>query len=182
MSHRHALGFPFRLFLAGVPNLALIILALLLPSDGVERGPALFSIIGNFHILVLHLPIALLVIVPLFELLDNTVQAQNGTRRLCQLAAITTWLTATLGVIYGHFNGFVGDKTQWHLWSGIFASCLASASWLLLHQARLFRLTIQLLAIFVVFYAAHIGGEMVHGRGFPLKSNDKVAKGNISSE
>ncbi len=182
MSHRHALGFSFRLFLAGAPNLALIFLAFVLPSDGVERGPALFSIIGNFHLLVLHIPIALLVIVPLFELLDGTEQAQNGTRRLCQLAAISTWLAATLGVVYGHFNGFSGDKIQWHLWSGIFASCLASASWLLLHQARFFRLTIQLLAIFVVFYAAHIGGEMVHGRGFPLKSNDTATKGKISPE
>ncbi len=182
MSHRHALGFSFRLFLAGAPNLALIFLAFVLPSDGVERGPALFSIIGNFHLLVLHLPIALLVIVPLFELLDGTEQAQNGTRRLCQLAAISTWLAATLGVVYGHFNGFSGDKIQWHSWSGIFASCLASASWLLLHQARFFRLTIQLLAIFVVFYAAHIGGEMVHGRGFPLKSNDTATKGKISPE
>jgi hypothetical protein len=31
------------------------------------------------------------------------------------------------------------------------------------------RLIVQFMAIVAVFFAAHSGGEMVHGEGFPLK-------------
>ena len=171
MSERRALGIPLRLLLTITPNLILFLAAAYLPADGISRGPALFSIIGNFHIIALHLPVALLVVIPLFELLDWNHQAQTGTRRLSMLAAISTWVTAALGIIYAHFNGFEGDEIQLHLWTGVAASCLASASWLLLHRSRMVRLAFQFLSIFAMFYAAHIGGEMVHGDGFPLKPN-----------
>ncbi len=175
MSERRALGLPLRLLLTITPNLALVVAACYLPADGIARGPALFSIIGNFHIIALHLPVALLIIIPLFELLDWNQHAQTGTRRLSMLAAISTWAAAILGIIYAHYNGFDGDDVQLHLWTGIAASCLASTSWLLLHQGRTTRLTFQFLSIFAMFYAAHIGGEMVHGEDFPLKAN-KVSK------
>ena len=171
MSERRAIELPLRLLLTITPNLLLILAAVLLPADGISRGPALLSIIGNFHIIALHLPVALLVVLPLFELLDWHDQAQLGTRRLSMLAAISTWGTALLGIIYAHFNGFEGDAVQLHLWTGVIASCLASISWLLLHQNRKVRFAFQFLAIFAMFYAAHIGGEMVHGDGFPLKPN-----------
>jgi len=175
MSERRPLGLPLRLLLTITPNLILILAAVTLPADGISRGPALLSVIGNFHIIALHLPAALLIIVPLFEFLDWNQLAQTGTRRLSMLAAVSTCAAALLGVVYAHFNGFEGDDVQLHLWTGIAASCLASASWLLLHQSRNVRLTFQFLSIFAMFYAAHIGGEMVHGDGFPLKPN-KVSK------
>ena len=175
MSERRALGIRLRLLLTVTPNLALILATCYLPADGLSHGPALFSIIGNFHIIALHLPVALLIIIPLFEFLDWSQQAQTGTRRLSMIAAISTWAAAFLGIIYAHFNGFDRDDVQLHLWTGIAASCLASTSWLLIHQSRTTRLTFQFLSIFAMFYAAHIGGEMVHGPGFPLKPN-KVSK------
>ena len=52
--------------LAFVPILALFFLLLLAPPDGNERAQ-LLQFIGRFHPLSVHLPIALLIIVPIFE-------------------------------------------------------------------------------------------------------------------
>ena len=169
MSERHAINTWLRLFLAIAPNLVLFAAMNFLPADGQTRGPALISILGNFHILALHLPIAFLLIVPLFELLDNTEAAQIGTRRLCMAGAVSAWIAALLGIIYGHFNGFEGAELQDHLYAGLGTSCWASISWYCLHKSRMVRLIIQFIAIITLFYAAHSGGEMVHGDDFPLK-------------
>ena len=48
-------------------NLILILCAFALKADGDMRSSALLSVAGNFHILALHLPAALLLIVPLFR-------------------------------------------------------------------------------------------------------------------
>jgi len=169
MSERHAIKTWLRLFLAVTPNLALFAAMNFLPADGHSRGPAIFSILGNFHILALHLPIAFLVIVPHFELLDNTEAAQVGTRRLCMAGAVSAWIAALLGIIYGYFNGFEGTEIETHLYAGIGTSCWASISWYCLHKSRTVRLIVQFITIITLFYAAHSGGEMVHGEDFPLK-------------
>ncbi|MEI6283958.1 MAG: hypothetical protein WCP40_02525 [Opitutae bacterium] len=169
MSERHAINNWLRLFLAVTPNLVLFAAMSFLPADGDSRGPAIISILGNFHILALHLPIAFLLIVPLFELLDNSEAAQIGTRRLCMAGAVSAWIAALLGIIYGHFNGFEGTDVQTHLYAGIGTSCWASISWYCLHKSRPVRLIVQFMAIVTLFFAAHSGGEMVHGDNFPLK-------------
>ena len=169
MRERHAINNWLRLFLAVTPSLVLFAAMNFLPADGHSRGPAIFSILGNFHILALHLPIAFLLIVPLFELLDNTDAAQVGTRRLCMAGAVSAWIAALLGIIYGHFNGFEGAEIETHLYAGIGTSCWASISWYCLHKSRTVRLIVQFMAIITMFFAAHSGGEMVHGDDFPLK-------------
>jgi len=169
MSERNAINTWLRLFLAIAPNLLLFAGMSFLPADGQARGPAVISIFGNFHIIALHLPIAFLLIVPLFELLDNTEAAQMGTRRLCMAGAVSAWIAALLGIIYGHFNGFGGTDVETHLYAGIGTSCWASISWYCLHKSRMVRLIVQFMAIIAVLFAAHSGGEMVHGEGFPLK-------------
>jgi type 1 glutamine amidotransferase len=170
MKERHAINTWLRLFLAVIPNLVLFAAMNFLPADGKPHGPAVFSILGNFHILVLHLPIAFLLIVPLLELLDNTESAQIGTRRICMAAAVSAWVAALLGIIYGHFNAFEAADIQTHLYAGIGTSCWASISWYCLHKTRWVRLFVQFMAIITMFYAAHSGGEMVHGPGFPIKA------------
>jgi hypothetical protein len=83
--------------------------------------------------------------------------------------AVSAWIAALLGIIYGHFNGFEGAEIETHLYAGIGTSCWASISWYCLHKSRTVRLIVQFMAIITMFFAAHSGGEMVHGDNFPLK-------------
>jgi mono/diheme cytochrome c family protein len=155
-------------------NLLLIALAFLLPPDGAERGPAILSILGNFHILALHIPAAVLLIVPMFEFFERHEQATATVRRLSVFSAAGTWGAVLCGIFHAHFNGFEGDAVQLHLWGGIAASIFAGIASLLLSQGFLLRLVGQVVAIGVMSFAAHVGGELQHGDGFPFKPNKAV--------
>ena len=87
----HALTFRQAVGLVAGANLFLVALALALPADGQMRGPALLSILGNFHILALHIPAAVLLVVPLFEFFERHEQATATVRRLSVFSAAGTW-------------------------------------------------------------------------------------------
>ncbi|MGA0133419.1 MAG: c-type cytochrome domain-containing protein [Opitutales bacterium] len=164
-----------RLLLALAPNVALALLALWLGPDGTERGPAVLSIIGNFHILALHVPAALLLIVPLFEVWERHEEAAGVTvRRLSLISAVGTFGASFCGVLHAHFNGFAGEGVESHLWAGVTASFFAAGAWVVLGQARRIRLIAQGAAIAVMSLAAHVGGELVHDDGFPFRPNKAV--------
>ncbi|MFM7398422.1 MAG: c-type cytochrome domain-containing protein [Verrucomicrobiota bacterium] len=164
-----------RLLLALAPNFVLALLALWLKPDGAERGPALLSIIGNFHILALHVPAALLLIVPLFEVWERHEGAAGITvRRLSLISAVGTFGASFCGVMHAHFNGFAGDGVESHLWAGVAASFFAAGAWVVLEQPRRMRLIAQGAAIAVMSLAAHVGGELVHDEGFPFRPNKAV--------
>lgn len=165
---------------ATILNLLLVVAALTLPADGEARGPAAFSVLGNFHILALHLPAALLLVVPLFELFERHHEAPVAVRRLSVIAAAGTWLAALLGILHAHFNGFAGDGIRLHLWGGVAASAFASVASLLLARGFRVRLISQVAAVAVMSFAAHIGGELVHQEGFPFRPN-KTAGGAVKT-
>jgi mono/diheme cytochrome c family protein len=170
----HALTFRQAFGLFAVSNLILIALAIALPADGEMRGPAELSILGNFHILALHIPAAVLLLVPLFEFFERHEQATATVRRLSVFSAAGTWGAVLCGIIHAHFNGFEGDAVQLHLWGGIAASAFAGLASLLLAQSFKARLAGQVVAIGVMGFAAHVGGELQHGDGFPFKPNKAV--------
>jgi len=157
-------------------NLILVGLAFALPADGGERGPAILSILGNFHILALHIPAAVLLIVPMFEFFERHEQATATVRRLSVFSAAGTWGAVLCGIFHAHFNGFEGDDVQLHLWGGIAASAFAGVASLLLTQGFLVRVAGQVTAILVMSFAAHVGGELQHGDGFPFKPNKAVLR------
>lgn len=171
----HALTFRQALGLVAGANLFLVALAILLPPDGEERGPALLSILGNFHILALHIPAAVLLVVPLFEFFERHEHATATVRRLSVFSAAGTWVAVLCGIFHAHFNGFAGAAIELHLWGGIAASVFAGAACLLLAKAFRIRLAAQVLAILVMSFAAHVGGELQHGEGFPFKPNKSGA-------
>ena len=178
MKPAHPLTKYARFMMALGPNLFLVLAAWFLPPDEQNRGPALLSIAGNFHILALHLPAALLLVVPLFDLWDRHAEANLATRRLALIAAVGTWIAVLFGIFHAHFNGFENsDDVRNHLWAGVAASFLASASWVVIFEASLkVRVALQLITILVMSLAAHIGGEMVHGKNFPFKPNKESVK------
>jgi mono/diheme cytochrome c family protein len=170
----HALSVRQAVGLVAATNLLLVALAILLPPDGAERGPAILSVLGNFHILALHIPAAVLIIVPMFEFFERHERATATVRRLSVFSAAGTWGAVLCGIFHAHFNGFEGDAVQLHLWGGIAASIFAGVASLLLSQGFRLRLLGQVVAIGVMSFAAHVGGELQHGDGFPFKPNKAV--------
>lgn len=144
----------------------LLALALLLPADGAQRGPAALSVMGKWHLLLLHIPAGLLLLIPLAELVLRERKPSRALLLMGDFAAGGTWLAATLGILHAHHNGFVGQGIQDHLWLGVGCAALAALAWTLMEAAYLVRLPLQAAAALSVGAAGHVGGELVHGEGF----------------
>ena len=173
----HILTKHARLWLALVPNLLLVALAFLWPHDGEDRGPALLSIAGHQHFILLHFPVAILMLVPFFEIWDRHSEPSPTLRRLSLLGAASIWATCLFGLIEAHFNGGEYAGLDQHLWLGIAASFAAAAAWFLLAQPWRVRVVAQIAAVIVMTVAAHIGGAKVHGDLFkPNKESQKSAQ------
>jgi len=164
MTTHHPLTKYARLWLALGPNLLLVALALFWPHDGEDRGPALLSIAGHQHFILLHFPVAILMLVPFFEIWDRHTEASLLIRRLSLLGTVSIWATCLFGL----------TGLDQHLWLGIAASFTAAGAWLLIFQSWRVRVIAQLAAVVVMTIAAHIGGAKVHGDLF--KPNDEAVK------
>jgi uncharacterized membrane protein len=112
-----------------VPILILLLLVLLAPPDGNERAQ-LLQFLGRFHLLAIHLPIALLVLVPAVELAGRS-------RHFPYLLASADFIlaVATCGAIVAGYLGwclarsgaYSGPLVTQHMWGGV---CVAIAAWL----------------------------------------------------
>jgi len=173
----HALTKNARLWIALAPNLLLVALACFWPHDGEDRGPALLSIAGHQHFILLHFPVAILTLVPFFEIWDRHAEATSLIRRLSLLGAVSIWATCLFGLMEAHFNGGEYAGLDQHLWLGIVASFVSASAWfLILHSWRV-RVVAQISAVVIMTVAAHIGGAKVHGDLFkPNKESQKAAE------
>ncbi len=156
----------FRPWLALAATALLVALALLLPPDGVERGPAALSVVGKWHLLLLHIPAAVLLLIPLAEIVLREPKPSRALLLMGDFAAGGTWMAALLGILHAHHNGFEGQGIDDHLWLGVGCAALAAVSWCLMQAAFLVRLPLQAAAALSVAAAGHVGGELVHGEGF----------------
>src|SRR5262245_20052088 len=119
----------------GVAAVALLLvltaLLLLAPPDGIERA-SLMQLIGRFHPLTVHFPIAVLLIVPLFEILGRKRSAPfllASVDFLLLLAACGALLSALLGWCLARGGGYSGPLVRQHMWGGLMVAAAASICW-----------------------------------------------------
>ncbi len=152
------------------PILLLAVLLLLAPPDGGERTQFL-QFVGRFHPISVHLPIALLMLIPLLELAGRT-------RYFAYLLASIDFLlgTATLGAIgaamlgwsLGRNGGYSGPLVTQHMWGGVAVAAAAWLCWFLRAQAvaggrqRLYVLTL-LTTVGIVSFTGYRGGQLSQG-------------------
>lgn len=151
--------------------------AALAPIDG-TTGPGAFRFVGRFHPLALHLPIAFLLLAPLLEasrLFPRMAYLARFTAPVLLLAAVTAFLTVTLGLMLAASEGHAGELVDRHRWGGVAVAALAAIAF----AARVtLRHSIQSRAAWsaygavlasacgVMMLTAHAGGSLVHGPGY----------------
>src|SRR5215470_4969115 len=111
--------------------LLLTTLLLFAPPDGVERA-SLMQFVGRFHPLTVHFPIAVLLIVPLFEILGRKRSAPfllASVDFLLLLAACGAILSALLGWCLARGGGYSGPLVRQHMWCGLMVAAAASIYW-----------------------------------------------------
>ena len=112
-----------------VPILVLLGLLLLAPPDGNERAQ-LLQFLGRFHPLSVHLPIALLILVPLLELAGRSRHFPYllpAADFLLGIATCGAIMAAVLGWCLARSGGYSGPLMTQHMWGGV---CVAAAAWL----------------------------------------------------
>ena len=136
----------------------LLSLPSILPPDGEAHAG---EFLGRFHVGLIHLPIGLLLLVPVFDLASRRHPALRvAATWTSAIAAITAFAAAILGIVLAHAGAY-GNVAR-HLWSGValaIAAVVVAMARPLLKQPALLTLPLALFTI----WTAHTGGAIVYG-------------------
>jgi hypothetical protein len=162
-----------RLYHAALPLLIWLGFVLFLravPPDGREHRD-LWQFIGRFHVLLVHLPLVLLLVVPCFELAarrPSWAHLRDAAGLLLSLAAFVAFVTALDGWLLAWSGGYRDHRVTTHMWAGaMLVGATAAAS--LARCGSLPRAAypaLLALAVGLVFWTGHTGGTITHGDAY----------------
>lgn len=167
--------------LTGLAVVALFVaLPFIAPPDGHERA-GLAQFFGRFHPIIVHLPIGLLVLIPLLEVLGLVhvwAHFQKTAGLVLVLATLGVIGATAAGWLLAWSGGYQGETVMNHLWGGI---ALSGCCLLLLALrrpyitregfvfARLFYIPMLLVTLGVMAWTSHQGSIITHGDDFLTK-------------
>lgn len=129
--------------------------------------------LGRFHVLALHLPIALILVAVLLDWVarrDRYRQLAAAAPFLWAAAALSAVLTVALGYMHFAEGGFAGPTASAHRFFGTTVAVLCVAIWwLCARQATLYRtinVVTGLVVLLLVTMTGHFGGNLTHGESF----------------
>jgi len=131
--------------------------------------------VGNFHPVILHFPIALIIMTGIAELLAIRSPSpifHNAARFMIFFAAITVIPTALLGLAYGYkatYEGTLSIIFWWHRFSGLTTAAMAIITVFLKELSLRKKLrgcyygfSLGILVVLVTI-AGYLGGDMTFG-------------------
>ena len=150
---------------------ALLLLPWLVKLDGKPHADWQ-QLLGRFHPLLVHLPIGLLVLVPVLEIAGAWRPVlREAVAFVLSLAFITSLGSLTLGYLLAYGSGEAGSTVTRHMWGGI-ALVIGIALCLLVRppwSARTLPFAYPLLltcTLLTLAWTAHQGGSITHGRNY----------------
>jgi len=156
------------LLLLSVAASVLILVARLVPPDGHDRSLSA-QFVGRFHPLVVHLPIALLLLLPLLELAGLTkrwshLRAAAGF--VLYLATASALSAVLLGWLLAWSGGYEGPLVMRHMWGGVTLAiagiaCCFIRAWNPKAYAVALFFTVALMV-----WTSHQGGKIAHGEKY----------------
>jgi uncharacterized membrane protein/mono/diheme cytochrome c family protein len=163
-----------RVALCGAGFLLCIFFAVLLvvaPPDGAERGDW-SQFIGRFHPLMVHLPIAFVLLAALLECAGRFrpgAQFRPFAGLVLALAAVTAVLAMSLGWLLARSGGYEGQIMTRHMWGGVILAgllvmCCAIREW----NGQIYNLTL-FAAVCLLAWTADQGGKLTHGPNFLIE-------------
>ncbi len=157
------------LFALGSAFLLLILwLILHATPDGLEHGE-LNQFVGRFHPLIVHFPIAFLLLVPLLEL-AGSVRRWNRVRDAVEfvlaLAVVSAFVAVFLGWLLAWSGGYEGTLVTRHMWGGFSLAfavllCFVLRAW----DKRVYGVVL-LATLALLAWTSDKGGKLTHGEAF----------------
>jgi Planctomycete cytochrome C len=150
--------------------LAFSIFVRLMPPDGHEHGN-LGQYLGRYHVILLHVPLVLLLLVPAFEFMGarpKWAHLRSTAGGLLSLAAFLAFVTAFDGWLLAWSGGYRGHAVTTHMWAGVMLTGMCGAASLARCGALPHRAYPALLAaaVALMLWTGHTGGTITHGDGY----------------
>jgi len=155
-----ALGTACVLFLFSLIKLA--------APDGIERATAL-QFLGRFHPAAVHLPIALLLLVPVLELaafFRDREELRQSAGFVLGLATIAAFLAAYLGALLAWSGGYQGTLVTRHSWGGVWVPAAGLICWGLRPKHRRAYAVALPATICLLIWTGDQGGKLTHGEAY----------------
>jgi hypothetical protein len=146
--------------------LLLSALFILFPADGLERADWA-QFIGRFHLLTVHFPIALILLVPVLELAGRDrrlLHLRSSVDFVWALAAVSSLVAAVLGWSLARSGGYSGRLVTQHMWGGLSVATVCWLCWMARGRARgpIYALGL-VAAIALVSWTGYRGGQLSQG-------------------
>lgn len=152
---------------AGFTSIFLLVMLLLYaPPDGQERAEVA-QFLGRFHPLIVHIPIALLLLVPILEyagvIQEHLRQAAGFVLGLAVAGAIAA---ALFGWLLAWSGGFEGSLVIRHMWGGVSLAAACVVCWGLYGWNRKAYAAALVVTIGLLIWTSDQGGKLTHGSTF----------------
>jgi uncharacterized membrane protein len=137
--------------------------------------PAWLQVAGRTHPLLVHFPIVLVLLYVLGSLVsllskaksDSSYRAMNDL--LLLLAALSSVLTALMGLFLSREEGYDPDALQLHKWGGVILSVFTLGWYYLrfsLQSIKILPYCVSVLALGIILVTGHQGAGITHGQNF----------------
>src|SRR6202167_2265533 len=148
-------------------SVLLLLLPLIVRLDGKTHADWQ-QFLGRFHPLVVHLPIGLILLVPLLEIAGRVRPALlEAATFVLSLSVFSCLLALTLGYLLAYGSGDAGAGVARHMWGGI-ALTIGVLACALVREASARGAYPWLLAcvLLLLAWTAHQGGTLTHGTNY----------------
>jgi Planctomycete cytochrome C len=165
------MSFRVRAWMLGVGFAAIFLLLILLvyaPPDGRERAE-LVQFLGRFHPLAVHIPVTLLLLVPVLECAAFARQRwhlRQSAGFVLGLAAVAAIASAWLGWLLAWSGGYEGSLVTRHMWGGVALAAASLACWGLYRWKRSVYAVALLATAGLMIWTSDQGGKLTHGDTF----------------
>ena len=149
----------------------LVLLPFAVPLDGRPHADWL-QFLGRFHPLLVHLPIGMLVLLPVLELAGTTrLPLREAAGFVLPLTLATGAVAFVFGILLAYGSGVIGVTVTRHMWGAIallvelMLCAVVRPTWT---SGRLHRIYPSLLALtlLTLTWTAHQGGSLSHGSDY----------------
>ncbi|GJM29882.1 MAG: hypothetical protein DHS20C17_25170 [Cyclobacteriaceae bacterium] len=171
-------------FISNFVFFLLVLLGFLLIFESYVEVPFWLQPIGRMHPMLLHFPIALIVVMVLLDAfkshLDHTSYQKVHAAAL-YLTVFTTALSAIMGFLLSKEEGYTSELMSLHKWVGVSVTYLIYILLLIDPQKLSYRILLYG-SFIILFFAGHFGAGLTHGMDFLMEPIAAMSEPEITQE